>query len=823
MVDPAQHGFDCRFGGLTSRLAGHPPGARHSSMRGLVAAGIAVIALALLPVVTANADVAPAGTPVITPPLAGAVVDDLWPRREKALVERNALALDVLETDAAAALDEAWINGADTGLAASTLPRTIAGRYVLVPRQLSYPASFIAVIVYARAKDPNWVYTEITAFVRSGPAEPWKLAVEAYPPMPKDFQQLVQDPQSDDFAPAPANNLSLQLRALPVATAHHWPGWKITPDQPGNVYGVGLANGSTLACFGIRYQNAQSRPWWHPLHLGRADLGLPAGYYRSSVITYVENRCVLDQPAGYGAPYREVAHGSAYIARSGVPAQPMPWLPVGLLGLTLTSGFGLLALRVRPGRSGSAATAARPAPSITLKAYQRDNALRGLPLLLGGALAVVGIEQLLIEMDLGFAIALPIVLLPVVVIRVLKGARRLQARATVIISKPPDEVFAAVADTPSQPAWWPEITEVVTTSAGPPGVGTTYRHRQRLRDGRLMEIDTAVTDSVPGRRYATRLLNGWYSQATTWTFEPVPEGTRVEVIVRLIIGPIQALSGLGFRQGWQLATAQRWEKALADLQRFVEDGTRAVAPAGTGPVFVSPRNRLLAWLEKRFNLRPGWLLSSLSLAFTTIVFAVVNPWFAVGFVGLLVIHEFAHFVQTAADGRDPQPPVFLVFGAFVMPRHLPTDAIVDARGKVVGPLMATVACAGLVTIYAFEPGWHLLPWICAGAAVNLLGSVAPSRMLDSGAIMLVIGRWLPLSGLAIGIALAAGSIVIGVPSLVLIPAALFCTIGLSLQVGDQRGEYWASLRTRGRLAFAAVWTVMVLYLCLTGVLALLWL
>jgi hypothetical protein len=43
-------------------------------------------------------------------------------------------------------------------------------------------------------------------------------------------------------------------------------------------------------------------------------------------------------------------------------------------------------------------------------------------------------------------------------------------------------------------------------------------------------------------------------------------------------------------------------------------------------------------------------------------------------------------------------------------------------------------------------------------------------MLDSGAIMLVIGRWLPLSGLVIGVALAAGSIVIGVPSLILIPA-----------------------------------------------------
>jgi len=66
-----------------------------------------------------------------------------------------------------------------------------------------------------------------------------------------------------------------------------------------------------------------------------------------------------------------------------------------------------------------------------------------------------------------------------------------------------------------------------------------------------------------------------------------------------------------------------------------------------------------------------------------------------------------------------------------------------------------------------------------------------------------------ISSAVIGVALAAGSILIRVPRLVLIP--------------DQHGEYWASLRTRGRLAFATVWTVMALYLCLAGVLALLWL
>ncbi|TMC27246.1 MAG: hypothetical protein E6J32_10870, partial [Chloroflexi bacterium] len=257
----------------------------------ILAASLAVVGLACLSAVDANADPAPDGTPVITPPLAAAVVDDVWTRREAALVARNPAVVDALETDAAAALDHAWINGADTGLSASELPRTISGRYVLVPRQLSYPAWFIAVIVYERAGDPNWVYTEVTAFVRTGPAQRWKLAVEAYPPIAKDFRQLVPDPQSDDFAAAPANNLSLDLRQLPSAAAHHWPGWTFSP-TPTNLYSVGLAGGSALACFGIRYQKVEARPWWHPLHLGHQDLGLAAGYYTRSLTTYLENRCV---------------------------------------------------------------------------------------------------------------------------------------------------------------------------------------------------------------------------------------------------------------------------------------------------------------------------------------------------------------------------------------------------------------------------------------------------------------------------------------------------------------------------------------------------
>src|SRR5690348_7696636 len=102
-------------------------GPRHSSMRRLFAAVLAVAGLTWLSAVDVNADSALAGIPVITPPLAGAVVDDVWPRREAALVARDVARLEALETESARAVDRAWINGANTALTARALPRTISG------------------------------------------------------------------------------------------------------------------------------------------------------------------------------------------------------------------------------------------------------------------------------------------------------------------------------------------------------------------------------------------------------------------------------------------------------------------------------------------------------------------------------------------------------------------------------------------------------------------------------------------------------------------------------------------------------------------------
>ena len=775
--------------------------------------------------VAADASPPAAEDPIITPPLAAFVVDQFWPAREAALTASDAHAIDALETDAAREYDQSWLKGAITDRPGGALPRTVTSRFVLVSRQMSYPASFIAVVQDKDAletRNPPWVYTVVQTFVRRTPESPWKLAVEAFPRKGTELLQRVWEPATDTFLPATVDNLRIDPSTLPATAAHRWPGWVIDPTKFA-VYSVGLPNGTLLACFGLRYQKSETRPWWHPLHLGHDDrLGLPAGYYLTSQTTYLENRCIIDEPHDDSPAVVDVAQQSAYVSRSGIPAQPMPWMFIGLLGLTLSSGFGLLALRARPGP----APIATPAPSIksvTLKAYQRGVVLGRLPLLLGAVFGALAAEQLLLELDPGAAISLPIAFVILTATLLIIGRRPLVARAAGIIPKPPAEVFTEIADSPDSTAVWPELVEVIQTSPGPAGVGTTYHQRQRMGDGRLVEFDIEITDFIRGQRCATRIVNGWTGQSTTWTLQQVPEGTRIDVATRLALGPILALTSLGMRRGMERAASQRLEKTITRLTRFLVEGTRATAEDESGPVFVNAYASLLHWLERRLNLRLGRRLSLLSLALTAAIAGVLNVWFAVGLVGCLVIHEFSHYFEMVSSGSDPKPPVFLGLAAFVMPGRLPADAITAARASLAGPLMATVACAGLAAIYAVVPDWHLLLWMCSAAALNLIGSVVPSRQLDSGAIMVVIGRWLPLAGLLIGLVLTAMSLLVAVPTYLLIPAAVFYTIGLSIRFNAPRKAYWATVQTRARLAFGAAWAVMALYLLLEGLLAALWL
>ncbi|MGZ6391081.1 MAG: SRPBCC family protein, partial [Ktedonobacterales bacterium] len=88
------------------------------------------------------------------------------------------------------------------------------------------------------------------------------------------------------------------------------------------------------------------------------------------------------------------------------------------------------------------------------------------------------------------------------------------------------EVFDFVADERNEPRYNPQMRWAEQTSAGPIGVGTTFRAEITSR-GRPVVMTITFTDfERPQRLTSTTHLSTMDIQGTL-TFDPVPQGTRM--------------------------------------------------------------------------------------------------------------------------------------------------------------------------------------------------------------------------------------------------------------------------------------------------------
>jgi uncharacterized protein YndB with AHSA1/START domain len=95
-----------------------------------------------------------------------------------------------------------------------------------------------------------------------------------------------------------------------------------------------------------------------------------------------------------------------------------------------------------------------------------------------------------------------------------------------VIKRPIEEVFAFVSNPVNGPKWSSGSSDVTLTSAGPLGVGSTYRSI-RTALGRRIESESKFTEYVPNRSYATKSISGPFPMESRVTFERVEAGTRV--------------------------------------------------------------------------------------------------------------------------------------------------------------------------------------------------------------------------------------------------------------------------------------------------------
>ena len=101
----------------------------------------------------------------------------------------------------------------------------------------------------------------------------------------------------------------------------------------------------------------------------------------------------------------------------------------------------------------------------------------------------------------------------------------------VTIARPPDEVFAFLADFGNIPAWNYAIARTVQTSPGQAGVGATYRQTRTIPRG--SEEGFEVTDFAPPSRLAVEGQIGPFNASSSYLLEPAAGGTLLTNHVEL--------------------------------------------------------------------------------------------------------------------------------------------------------------------------------------------------------------------------------------------------------------------------------------------------
>jgi Zn-dependent protease len=170
-----------------------------------------------------------------------------------------------------------------------------------------------------------------------------------------------------------------------------------------------------------------------------------------------------------------------------------------------------------------------------------------------------------------------------------------------------------------------------------------------------------------------------------------------------------------------------------------------------------------ALIVKFFAAIKGFLLllpkvKLLTTAGTALISVVVYSlffgwWFAVGFVVLLFVHEMGHVIQLRKEGVKASAPMFIPgFGAVVMMKSLPDDALAEARVGLAGPILGTLG-AGVCLAIAEATNSDLLRALAyVGFLLNLINLV-PLVPFDGGRAMAAMAPSMWFVGLGAMVAL----------------------------------------------------------------------
>jgi len=139
-----------------------------------------------------------------------------------------------------------------------------------------------------------------------------------------------------------------------------------------------------------------------------------------------------------------------------------------------------------------------------------------------------------------------------------------------------------------------------------------------------------------------------------------------------------------------------------------------------------------------------------SMLVSVVVYAWMYGWrYAVGFVGLLFVHEMGHYLAAKQRGLDVGAPTFIPFvGAWIELKDTPHDAETEAWVGLGGPLLGSIGALACY-FWARETDSRLLLAVAySGFFLNLFNLI-PLSPLDGGRITAVLSPRIWLLGVPV--------------------------------------------------------------------------
>ena len=210
-------------------------------------------------------------------------------------------------------------------------------------------------------------------------------------------------------------------------------------------------------------------------------------------------------------------------------------------------------------------------------------------------------------------------------------------------------------------------------------------------------------------------------------------------------------------------TDDRWLPPRSPASDPPVGGDLAPTPEGLGPAqqrrpgwlgrLAAPLAALVAFFSKIKVVllaltKAKFLVSAGTMLVSIVAYASIWGWkFGVGFVLLLLVHEYGHVIQLRREGvKDASAPIFIPFmGALIWSKSLGGNAAAEARVGLAGPILGSIGAALCVGLYLLTDNDLFRALAFTGFFLNLF-NLLPVGFLDGARAAAALSPYVWLLG-----------------------------------------------------------------------------